>query len=562
MLEKYIQDIDHVHHVVHTPSLPTILDEVYTCLSQQGQVKPGNIILLLAIFASCTHSWVHEDSKRGGLFKTSRHANNQSPQWIKAIEDVLDIAQRTTIISIEGIQGIIITFFVMINFEGFSRRCRALYNTAHLLARDLGLHRIDHPMNAALANTAEAEMGRRVWWYLVASDWSVSLVAGLPRMVQQNADSQISRGISARFDGVSRGFYQCHPRQMATKKPLNINDEDVVDGMTRIERPLSQPTSISYSLQRIRLAEISRSIVDRTPLMGNEGEGFIWGPSHEVVMDVDTELLSLLNDYIPPFFSMPIATIMETYGLDSLRAAHIAQQGYMARSLIYAQRCKIHFPFYSRGFIDPTYALSRDICLQSARLIIQTESKPEYSGLKYTLRYKFIGLLMSVFMASVVLLVDLCHNKSSSSREIQRGELVDALGILEDARHESTVAANFLDSLILVLKKHKLSAAVQRGEKFSKAQRTGGPRPSAGNTTGAHLVNELAPALLPITSISGDLLGSNEASGMDDPVGNIFANGDDLSSYFNELAQSFEDGVDVGSFDWNSILSGLDPSLT
>jgi hypothetical protein len=37
-----------------------------------------------------------------------------------------------------------------------------------------------------------------------------------------------------------------------------------------------------------------------------------------------------------------------------------------------------------------------------------------------------------------------------------------------------------------------------------------------------------------------------------------FASGEDLSSYFNELAQEFEQGIDVGSFDWNNIFSGFD----
>jgi hypothetical protein len=174
LLEKFIQDIDHVHHVVHTPSLPSILDEVYACLNQQGQVKPGNMILLLSIFASCTHSWVRCDCERG-LFSTSAEANSQSPLWVKATEDVLDIAHRTTCVSIEGIQGIIIASFVLGNFEGFFRRCRSLYNMAFLLARELGLHCLDHPSNANLANSAQAEIGRRVWWYLVASDWFVSV---------------------------------------------------------------------------------------------------------------------------------------------------------------------------------------------------------------------------------------------------------------------------------------------------------------------------------------------------------------------------------------------------
>ena len=179
LLEKFIQDIDHVHHVVHTPSLPAILDEVYGCLSQQGQVKPGNVILLLCIFASCTHSWVRSDCERG-LFSTYAEANSQSPLWIKATEDVLDISHRTTCLSIEGIQGIIIASFVLLNMEGFSRRCKSLFSMAFLLARELGLHRLDHPSNAKLANSAQTEIGRRVWWYLVASDWFVSI----PRMTR------------------------------------------------------------------------------------------------------------------------------------------------------------------------------------------------------------------------------------------------------------------------------------------------------------------------------------------------------------------------------------------
>lgn len=172
LLGKYIKHIDHIHHVVHTPSLPHILDEVYTSINQQGQVKPGNVILLLSIFASTTHAWTRRDLECG-LFPTPADANNQSPLWVKAIEDVLDISHRTTSVSIEGIQGSLITMFVLGDLDGISRRCKSVFNMAFLLARELRLHCIDHPSNAHLANTAQAEMGRRVWWYIAASDWFV-----------------------------------------------------------------------------------------------------------------------------------------------------------------------------------------------------------------------------------------------------------------------------------------------------------------------------------------------------------------------------------------------------
>ena len=73
----------------------------------------------------------------------------------------------------EGIQGVAITAFVVLNINGYSRRCKALFNMAVLLARDAGLHVLDHHSNVDSANLARIEIGRKLWWYLVASDWYV-----------------------------------------------------------------------------------------------------------------------------------------------------------------------------------------------------------------------------------------------------------------------------------------------------------------------------------------------------------------------------------------------------
>jgi hypothetical protein len=337
---------------------------------------------------------------------------------------------------------------------------------------------------------------------------------------------------------------------MLTRKPLNINDEDLIDGTVYVEKPLSQPTTMSYSLQRIRLAEISRHMVDRTPLMMSNG------PSHDVVMDIDTELQLLIND-TPHFFSMSASELTATYQLDSSRAADIAHQGYMFFGLLYSQRCSLHFPYFSRGFVDSTYASSREICLQSARKVIQLEEQLGKSGLTTTIRYKFLGLLISIFMASIVILMDLCQNKSSAQQEKQRKEIGDAIRIIEEARHESEVAAKFLDSLLHVLRKHKLLPPKRTGDQQPKSgieseQLSTG---LAGMTSDAGSTGNFdGPIIVPTGS--SNIFDFNVSSGMDmadDP----FGNGEDLSTYFNELAQTFEQGVDI---DWNDIFSGLDPS--
>lgn len=75
------------------------------------------------------------------------------------------------------------------------------------------------------------------------------------------------------------------------------------------------------------------------------------GPSYDVIMDIDTELQLLIND-IPPFFSLSISDLTSTYKLDLSRAAIIAHQGFTFYSLLYAKRCTLHFPYFSRGFVD------------------------------------------------------------------------------------------------------------------------------------------------------------------------------------------------------------------
>ena len=346
---------------------------------------------------------------------------------------------------------------------------------------------------------------------------------------------------------------------MVVKKPLNINDEVLNDGMSRIEQPLSQPTEMSYSLQRIRLAEISRSIVDRTaPILGHAS-----GPSLDIVMDIDTELQSLIND-IPPFFSMSIVDLSEIYQLDTSQAAKIAHQGYTFHSFVYAQRCKLHFAFFSRGFGDPTFACSRDLCLQSARHVVRTQSRLESSDLCIATRFKSLGLLLGVFMASIVLLVDLCHNQSSPQQEERRGEIAGAFKTLEEARHESETAAKFLESLMHILRKHKVSPPQHTGAQPLQAGIGFTQGPTAADEAAVDQASKIQrygePAMESTPMVSSSVLGSNQTGSLN-MLADDFAYEEDFPSYFNDFAQRFEQGFDVDSIDWSNILSGLDDSF-
>lgn len=170
LVEKYLRDITYIHHVIHSPSLRSLVHGLYKDLDQQIPLRPGQVALLLSVIATTTYWWsIRDDST---LFSSVAETNAQSALWVTALLDILDYSRRATSGSLEDIQAMIIGSFVLCNLEGTSLRYFDMVSTATMMARQLSLHRIDDP-HCILAppDSAQAEIGRRVWWYLVALDW-------------------------------------------------------------------------------------------------------------------------------------------------------------------------------------------------------------------------------------------------------------------------------------------------------------------------------------------------------------------------------------------------------
>jgi hypothetical protein len=334
---------------------------------------------------------------------------------------------------------------------------------------------------------------------------------------------------------------------MIVKLPLNIDDEDVFDGMDRIGKPATQPTLMSYFLQRIRLAEISRNLVDRNPIMMAASDC----SSYNIVMDIDTELQNLLND-IPPFFSVNKDSVTEPFPEKSVKTPDILTQAYMVHTMIYSQRCKIHLPYLTRGFIEPAYAFSKDICINTARLIIQTEMWLARSDSRLS-RFQVARCLMGVFMASVVLLMDMCVNRTPLPQQKGRGELAEAFRILEKARHVSTTASKLLDSLMHILRKHQASPSKLKEQSQAKL----GEEADSCSTM-------MSGQNVCATTISSPYSSSKNLEGDDSNnfgAINEYVNGETSPSSFMNLAQNFEQIAGVDSFDWDSIFTDLDYSF-
>lgn len=257
------------------------------------------------------------------------------------------------------------------------------------------------------------------------------------------------------YAGSHEGVYTVNPRHMAVKKPINANDEDLFDGMENVVRPLSQPTSMSYFIQRIRLAELSREVADNNaPLSSSSPDPLI----HSQVMAIDDKFAGFIKE-IPSFFRLGGGSVEEIAVVaDAGRAPGIIIQRYILNSLVYAHRCKLHVSYLKRGSTDPVYARSREICLHAARMVIRGERLLENEDLPFVLtRLKFSGILYCVAMALIVLLLDVCFNKNEPDYEMKKVEVADAFEILHAATEHSMIAARLVKALLGVLTKYQLS---------------------------------------------------------------------------------------------------------
>jgi hypothetical protein len=371
--------------------------------------------------------------------------------------------------------------------------------------------------------------------------------------IEDDKTNSLRRAIATKLTSPAEGIYSIHPRQMITRKPLNINDDDLIDGVVPVEKPLSYPTDMAYFLQRCSLAESSRHIVDRASLMMARTSE----PNPEDLMDVDTELQMLINN-MPNFFSMSEKQLIATYNFSPLRAAAVFQQGHIARFLIHAQRCRLHLRYFTRGFTDMDYAPSKEMCLRSARQVIQCDLQSVNATPAN--RYRFCALFIGVLMGSMVLFMDFCINRNSAHRENQRKDVAEAFRLLEGGRKESEPAARFVDSFMQILKKHNLpppkTASIQQSQNERPNTHQIPTPPSDGMVLDSSIASICPSPFGCPTPSSGFTMDSSTnmtVNWMNDNV--------DLTSYFDDLSQDFEMGVDAENVNWDNIFTDFGSAI-
>jgi hypothetical protein len=263
-----------------------------------------------------------------------------------------------------------------------------------------------------------------------------------------------SRISAARYGGPAEGVYHIVPHQMSVRKPLNIDDVDLLTNGPNLDQPLAVPTDMSYFLHRLRVAEAARAMVDDVSVAKAAAENWKPASHHSLIMSLDLQLRQVIQD-IPPFLD-----------LDTYEAAPVLEQderfiqAYLLNSLIQSQRCKLHLDYLRSSWSakHPTDSRasspSRETCLYAARRIMRVERQLERTKHAFVqTRLRLSVILHGIFMATIVLLMDVCVYGSGSQREPLEldDEVQDALRIVEEAKSHSLAAARLHESLMHIL---------------------------------------------------------------------------------------------------------------
>jgi hypothetical protein len=262
------------------------------------------------------------------------------------------------------------------------------------------------------------------------------------------------------LSGPQEWTYSVNPDHMNVQLPQNIEDVDMEQA--DVGEPLSTPTAMSYTLCRVQLAVLSRHIVDETATQHFQDKEV----PYEKVIELDHMLRDSLEN-LPEFYRFGQAHKLQFATLYQERPVFAWQRSML--QLGYHHRiCRLHRQNFVRGAKDPKYSCSHISCLRSARTILEIKRVMDEDEPIMEPSSSLIWAVMHhVFMAAVILLVDVCFNWEDVLAEKRKEEVIDACRMLTRAQRKSPVARHAVDAMMSILRKHWIH---ERGLKCPQAE--------------------------------------------------------------------------------------------
>ncbi|KAL9107961.1 MAG: hypothetical protein Q9227_007176 [Pyrenula ochraceoflavens] len=393
----------------------------------------------------------------------------------------------------------------------------ALLVTAISGAQKLGLHRLGDAKikpstlpNSSSENSSSIspepshirmEIGVRLWWALVMRDWS---------------------------RGQELGYYSISPSQFNTRMPLHINDNDLCPETTNVgtdghilARPLSEFTTLSYTVHALQIAILARESVD---LRSRQISAESTEETNEY-SKIRSHLNRKYEDFItglPSYFRLG-----STVGLTSTDyMAAVPVQRWMLHQQLWSLYLRLHRTNLSSQD-------SRATCQLLAQNIISTQTQIQA-------RCTVCGSLSSnenqLFSAAIVLLIDLISSSSHEdahrsfsqlSRVMIRDKIREAMDLLSGRNGEQSSTYIQTSQSKKVISTQRSVTALEALIKLEKEQCgddeeiNGGYPDSSAKKSVRDRVTKIVLALrsdIEVTTTVPDLASSNSVPSIDNSI--------------------------------------------
>ncbi|EAW12259.1 fungal specific transcription factor domain-containing protein [Aspergillus clavatus NRRL 1] len=384
----------------------------------------GHLALLFSIVASSVY------------FKFSPHcsayAERCSHEFGYLAGAALIQSNYTACPTLEGLQATIIIIHNLPNSNAHpSTNALFMHGAIVGQARSLMLHCIDSPRcreerEVNGFDAVEVELKRRLWWDVASLDWLLGFLSGPQEWT-----------------------YLVNPEMMNVQEPLNIDDINLQEAAGMSSPAMSTPTEMSYTLQRLKLAVVCREITDATTYEHMHSVDV----SYHKILDLDRKLHQAYNE-LTDFFRLDSVSRRRFASLYQSRPT-IAWQRCLLHQAYHSRFCRLHRLYFIRGARDPAYSYSHVICLQSARKVIETKRIMDEDDPKFMPPTSVVWSVMHhVFMAAVILLMDVCFNWDDLLADKRKQEVLDACRMLSKAQQSSSMVTQAIKAMMDILQKH------------------------------------------------------------------------------------------------------------
>ena len=222
-----------------------------------------------------------------------------------------------------------------------------------------------------------------------------------------------------------------HVHSSKVPLPANCNDEDVTETSIK-ERPLDEPTELSYNILRAKLmAVLQKLYVDNCSRLTSYG----------FVQSIDAEMMQVVDSY-PWYFRIR----RDEEGMPALAMgiSDLSWQQHLLHTCICVQRIRMYRPF-----LHPPVGTASRICAESAEDVLSVYSLLRSSCSEQLLRSpRFVLQCYQIYSAAVALAAFLLVERTFPSLRIRK----DIEMVIADLAHRDTAATLAVDGSKLLQK--------------------------------------------------------------------------------------------------------------